>query len=172
MDAGKAGEIAATGEIRKDFIDLWIKEKLKLGATVNPPGVMASALNVAVLMLQGKELKEPAKAGQYGTALYLPIPFIDSKNVAEAAKQLEGKPGVLFLYELAFDRGGGSAVQVSLRRALRHCASRGARMLPVTLCLAACFYPSIRQDLRKHTVADPGQRPPNRSETDEFPCRN
>ena len=93
MDAGKAGEIAATGEIRKDFIDLWIKEKLNSGATVNPPGVMASALNVAVLMLQGKELKEPAKAGQYGNALYLPIPFIDSKNVAEAAKQLEGKPG-------------------------------------------------------------------------------
>ena len=93
MDAGKAGEIAATGEIRKDFIDLWTKEKLNSGATVNPPGVMASALNVAVLMLQGKELKEPATAGQYKNAHYLPIPFIDSKNLAEAAKQLEGKPG-------------------------------------------------------------------------------
>ncbi|PLU24801.1 sugar ABC transporter substrate-binding protein [Sinorhizobium medicae] len=92
-DAGKTGQIAATGEIRKDFIDLWIKQKLNSGATVNPPGVMASALNVAVLMLQGKELKEPAKAGQYGNALYLPIPFIDSKNLEEAAKQLEGKPG-------------------------------------------------------------------------------
>ena len=93
MDAGKAGSIAATGEIRKDFIDLWIKDKLNSGASVNPPGVMASALNVAVLMLQGKELKEPATAGQYKNAMYLPIPFIDSSNVAEAAKQLEGKPG-------------------------------------------------------------------------------
>lgn len=54
---------------------------------------MASALNVAVLMLQGKELKQPATAGQYGNALYLPIPFIDSKNLAEVAKALEGKPG-------------------------------------------------------------------------------
>jgi len=93
MDAGKTGDIAATGEIRKDFIDLWVADKLNSGATVNPPGVMASALNVAVLMLQGKELKEPAKAGQYGNAMYLPIPFIDSSNLAEVAAALEGKPG-------------------------------------------------------------------------------
>lgn len=93
QDAGKAGDIAATGEIRKDFIDLWTAENLNSGATVNPPGVMASALNVAVFMLEGRELKEPATAGQYGNALYLPIPFIDSSNLAEAAAQLEGKPG-------------------------------------------------------------------------------
>jgi ribose transport system substrate-binding protein len=93
MDAGKTDQIAATGEIRKDFIDLWTKDKLNSGATVNPPGVMASALNVAVLMLDGKELKEPATAGQYGNAMYLEIPFIDSSNLAEAAAQLEGKPG-------------------------------------------------------------------------------
>ncbi len=93
QDAGKAGEIAASGEIRKDFIDLWTSEKLNSGASVNPPGVMASALNVAVFMLEGRELKEPATAGQYGNAMYLPIPFIDSSNLAEAAAQLEGKPG-------------------------------------------------------------------------------
>lgn len=93
IDAKKQSSIAATGEIRKDFIDLWVKDKLNSGASVNPPGVMASALNVAVLMLQGKELKEPATAGQYKNAMYLPIPFIDSKNVDQAAKELEGKPG-------------------------------------------------------------------------------
>lgn len=93
VDAGKAGQIAATGEIRKDFIDLWVSQKLNSGATVNPPGVMASALNVGVLMLQGKELKEPATAGQYKNAMYLPIPFIDANNVADVAKQLDGKPG-------------------------------------------------------------------------------
>ena len=92
MDAKKT-DIAATGEIRKDFIDLWTADKLNSGASVNPPGVMASALNVAVLMLDGKELKEPATAGQYKNAMYLPIPFIDSSNLAEAAKQTEGKPG-------------------------------------------------------------------------------
>lgn len=93
MDAGKVKDIAATGEIRKDFIDLWVQNEFNSGASVNPPGVMASALNVAVLMLQGKELKEPAKAGVYGNAMYLPIPFIDSKAAAEAAKALDGKPG-------------------------------------------------------------------------------
>lgn len=93
IDAGKTGDIAATGEIRKDFIDLWVKDKLNSGASVNPPGVMASALNVAVLMLQGKELKEPATAGQYKNAMYLPIPFINSSNLDEAVKQVEGKPG-------------------------------------------------------------------------------
>lgn len=93
MDAGKTGDIAATGEIRKDFIDLWVENDLTSGASVNPPGVMASALNVAVLLLQGKELKEPATAGQYGNAMYLPIPFIDGSNVKEVATELEGKPG-------------------------------------------------------------------------------
>ncbi len=92
MNAKKTN-IAATGEIRKDFIDLWKADKLNSGASVNPPGVMASALNVAVLMLQGKQLKNPATAGQYGNALYLPIPFIDSKNLDQASKALEGKPG-------------------------------------------------------------------------------
>ncbi|HEX2887030.1 MAG TPA: substrate-binding domain-containing protein [Vineibacter terrae] len=93
IDAGKSGQIAATGEIRKDFIDLWTSRKLNSGASVNPPGVMASALNVAVLMLQKKQLKTPAAAGRYKNAMYLPIPFIDSSNVADAAKKLEGKPG-------------------------------------------------------------------------------
>ena len=93
MDAGKTGEIAATGEIRKDFIDIWIENELNSGASVNPPGVMASALNVAVLMLSGKELKEAPTDGQYGNAMYLPIPFIDSSNLDEVAAELEGKPG-------------------------------------------------------------------------------
>ena len=93
MDAGKTGDIAATGEIRKDFIDLWVDNNLTSGASVNPPGVMASALNVAVPMLQGRELKEAANAGQYGNALYLPIPFIDGNNVKDVAIELEGKPG-------------------------------------------------------------------------------
>ncbi|WP_309083041.1 ABC transporter substrate-binding protein [Chelativorans sp.] len=93
IDAGKTNDIAATGEIRKDFIDLWVENNLNSGASVNPPGVMASALNVAVLMLQGKELKQPATAGQYGNAMYLEIPFIDSSNVKEIHSQLEGKPG-------------------------------------------------------------------------------
>ena len=92
-DAGRTGDVAATGEIRKDFIDLWMANGLNSGAAVNPPGVMASALNVAVLMLQGRELKEAADDGQYGNAIYLDIPFIDGTNLKEVAAQLDGKPG-------------------------------------------------------------------------------
>ncbi len=92
QDAGR-DDIYATGEIRKDFIDIWSENSLKSGASVNPPGVMASALNVAVNMLMGKELKEPATAGVYGNAMYLPIPFISDENLGEASAALEGQPG-------------------------------------------------------------------------------
>jgi ribose transport system substrate-binding protein len=93
QSAGKTSDIAATGEIRKDFLDLWSSEKLNSGASVNPPGVMASALNVTVLRLQGKEFKDGIFTGQYGNAIYLPIPFVSNDNLADTLKQAEGKPG-------------------------------------------------------------------------------
>lgn len=93
IDAGKTADIAATGEIRKDFLDKWVADGLNSGASVNPPGVMASALNVAVFMLEGRALKEPAEAGQYGNALYLDIPFIDGDNVRQADEDVQGEPG-------------------------------------------------------------------------------
>lgn len=92
-DAKRSDSIAATGEIRKDFIDLWVKQGLNSGASVNPPGVMASALNVAVFMLKGRKLKKPAIDGQYKNSMYLPIPFVNSDNVKTVATALEGKPG-------------------------------------------------------------------------------
>ncbi|SKA37717.1 substrate-binding domain-containing protein [Consotaella salsifontis] len=91
--AGKTDTIAATGEIRKDFMDLWSSKHLNSGASVNPPGVMASALNVAVLKLQGKEFKDGIFAGKYGNAIYIPIPFVDNDNLADNLKAAEGKPG-------------------------------------------------------------------------------
>ncbi|NTJ44778.1 ABC transporter substrate-binding protein [Agrobacterium larrymoorei] len=91
--AGKTKDIAATGEIRKDFMTRWAAEKFNSAASVNPPGVMASALNVAVLKLQGKEFKDGIFGGTYGNAIYIPIPFVDSNNVADNLKNAEGKPG-------------------------------------------------------------------------------
>ncbi|WP_435103614.1 ABC transporter substrate-binding protein [Arhodomonas sp. AD133] len=93
MNAGKADGIAATGEIRKDFLELWRDKDLTSGASVNPPGVMASALNVAVLRLMGGEFKEDVFEGKYGNALYVPVPFIDDENLDEVYQQVEGKPG-------------------------------------------------------------------------------
>ena len=93
MAAGKTNDIAATGEIRKDFLDLWSSKNLNSGASVNPPGVMASALNVAVYRLQGKEFKDGIFGGVYGNAIYIPIPFVSNENLAEHLKAAEGKPG-------------------------------------------------------------------------------
>ena len=93
MAADKTDQIAATGEIRKDFLDLWAKENLNSGASVNPPGVMASALNVAVHRLMGKEFKDDVFGGVYGNAIYIPIPFVDNDNLKEVLEQAEGKPG-------------------------------------------------------------------------------
>ena len=91
--SGNRSDIAATGEIRKDFLETWKAKSLNTGASVNPPGCMASALNVTVHMLLGKEFKNPVTAGKYGNALYIPIPFIDQTNFEEGYKQVQDKPG-------------------------------------------------------------------------------
>jgi len=85
--------VLATGEIRKDFLDIWSEEGLTVGASVNPPGVMASALNVAVMLLNGGELQDDILEGRYENALYLPIPLITNENLDEALSQVEGQPG-------------------------------------------------------------------------------
>ena len=91
--AGNRSDIAATGEIRKDFLETWKAKNLNSGASVNPPGCMASALNVTVHLLLGKQFKKPVSDGKYGNALYIPIPFIDRDNFDQAYSQVQGKPG-------------------------------------------------------------------------------
>lgn len=93
MNADKLHSLAATGEIRKDFIDFWHAHHLESGASVNPPGVMASALNVAVWKLLGHEFKKGVFAGKYGNAIYVPVPFIDNKNLNKVYQEVQGKPG-------------------------------------------------------------------------------
>ncbi len=92
VDAKKTN-IAATGEVRVDFLKLWHDNHYNSGASVNPPGVMASALNVAVLKLQGHEFKPGVFAGQFGNAIYIPIPLIDNSNVEQIYEQVKDKPG-------------------------------------------------------------------------------
>jgi len=90
--AGKTN-VAATGEVRADFLKLWHENHYNSGASVNPPGVMATALNVAVLKLQGHEFKDGVFKGQYGAAIYIPIPLIDNTNVEKIYDQVKDKPG-------------------------------------------------------------------------------
>jgi ribose transport system substrate-binding protein len=93
LAAGRERGMAATGEIRADFLKTWKERGLRSGASVNPPGVMASALNVAVHRLMGREFKDGVFGGQYGNAIYLPIPFISNENLDQAYATVEGKPG-------------------------------------------------------------------------------
>ena len=91
----KRTDIAATGEIRVDFLKTWKEHKYNSGASVNPPGCMASALNVAILRLQGREFKDGIFKGQYGNAIYIPIPLIDSSNFEKTYEQWKDKPGYI-----------------------------------------------------------------------------
>lgn len=91
--SGRIGDIAATGEIRVDFLTQWKEKGYTSGASVNPPGVMASALNVAVLKLQGNEFKDDIFEGVYGNAIYIPIPFIDNSNLDSVYDGVKDKPG-------------------------------------------------------------------------------
>jgi ribose transport system substrate-binding protein len=90
-DAGRTN-VLATGEIRASYLKSWKEDGWTSGASVNPPGCMASALNFAVLTLEGGKLKDGALKGQYGNAIYLPIPLISNENLDDALKQVEGKP--------------------------------------------------------------------------------
>lgn len=91
----KRSDVAATGEIRVDFLKTWKEKKFNSGASVNPPGCMASALNVAVLRLQGRQLKDGIFKGQYANALYIPIPLIDSSNFERIYEQWKDKAGYI-----------------------------------------------------------------------------
>jgi ribose transport system substrate-binding protein len=93
LTASGRTDVAATGEVRVDFLKLWHDNHYNSGASVNPPGVMASALNVAVLRLQGHEFKDGIFHGQYGNAIYIPIPLIDNSNVQQVYDQVKDKPG-------------------------------------------------------------------------------
>jgi ribose transport system substrate-binding protein len=97
LDAAGKGNLPATGELRASFVRQWADKKWNAAASINPPGCMANALNVAVLMLEGNKLKDGALAGPNGNALYVPTRLITSDNVAEVAKGLEGKPDYTFV---------------------------------------------------------------------------
>lgn len=71
----------STGEARASYIQLWneVQEQYpdfsSIGV-VNPPGIGASGLRVAVELLMGNAVAEEALGGPYGNTLYVPIPYV------------------------------------------------------------------------------------------------
>lgn len=68
------------GEARGGYLKLWKEVQDTIDAdfntvgVVNPPGVGASGLRVAMELLQGKEVDAAQLAGPFGNTLYVPIP--------------------------------------------------------------------------------------------------
>ncbi|HMQ30342.1 MAG TPA: ABC transporter substrate-binding protein [Chloroflexaceae bacterium] len=86
------------GEARAGYMQLWdeVKEahpEFQSFGVVNPPGVAASGLRVAVNLLQGRELRDGALTGPYGNSLYVPIPgTVSEENFEAELAKIEGQP--------------------------------------------------------------------------------
>jgi ribose transport system substrate-binding protein len=71
----------ATGEARASYVQQWeaiLKDRPDFQSigVVNPPGIGASGLRVAVELLLGGEVDTEQLAGPYGNTLYVPIPYV------------------------------------------------------------------------------------------------
>ena len=97
LEASGKNDVITTGELRHSFVTEWKAKGWNSAASVNPPGCMANAVNVAVLMLEGNTLKDGALGGPNGNALYVPTKLVTSDNIADAASGLEGKPDYAFV---------------------------------------------------------------------------
>ena len=63
---------------------------LRLLRPINPPGVGASGLRVAVELLQGKEIKQSELEGEAGNTLYVPIPgVVTNQNLEEELQKID-----------------------------------------------------------------------------------
>ena len=99
MTADMENPPIAVGEARASFLQTWEEILMEnpdfttIGV-VNPPGIGASGLRVAIELLRGAELNEEALGGPFGNSLYVPIPYAvtnenlqeiyDAQNIAEA----------------------------------------------------------------------------------------
>lgn len=95
--AGVADDMVATGELRNSFIQEWAARGWTAAGAINPPGCMANAVHVAVMMLMGEELKDDAAQGPNGNALYIPTRLITSDDVDAVAAEMADRPEHAFV---------------------------------------------------------------------------
>lgn len=85
------------GEARAGYLQLWSKVKqthpsFTSYSVINPPGIGASGLRVAVEMLQGKKIKDNLLKGANNTTLYVPIPGeVNENNFSQLYNQYKDK---------------------------------------------------------------------------------
>lgn len=87
------------GEARGGYLKLWqevrdtINPEFSTIGVVNPPGVGADGLRVALEILQGNEVDEGQLAGPFGNSLYVPIPGqVTADNFAEEHAKIVDLP--------------------------------------------------------------------------------
>lgn len=87
------------GEARGGYIKLWnevqetIDPDFNTIGVVNPPGVGASGLRVALEILQGNEVDEAELAGPFGNSLYVPIPGeVTAENFPDEYENVKDLP--------------------------------------------------------------------------------
>ncbi len=96
VQAANPGEYPViSGEARSGYMRLWeetLQENPDFASygPINPPGVGASGLRVAVELLQGKEIKQSELQGEAGNTLYVPIPgVVDNENLEEEIQKID-----------------------------------------------------------------------------------
>jgi ribose transport system substrate-binding protein len=82
----RAGYIQLANEVKQENPDF------ETIGVVNPPGVGASGLRIAVLLLQGRTLAQDLE-GPFGNSLYVPIPgVVTDENFDETYAEVEDQP--------------------------------------------------------------------------------
>ncbi|NJO84964.1 MAG: sugar ABC transporter substrate-binding protein, partial [Blastochloris sp.] len=85
------------GEARVEYLRLWDEVRktnpdFTAFGVVNPPGVGASGLRIAIELLQGRELKD-ALTGPFNNSIYVPIPGeVTQDNFEEELAKHQDKP--------------------------------------------------------------------------------
>lgn len=91
--AAERTDVKIIGEARVGYLKLWKEKGIDTIGVANPPGCMTSALQVAVQMLRGKELKDNVLEGPYGNTIYVPIPaVVTNENFDEVFSEYKDYP--------------------------------------------------------------------------------
>lgn len=87
------------GEARAGFIKLWYEVQDTMNpdfttiGVVNPPGIGASGIRVAVEIMQGGTVDASQLAGPFGNSLYVPIPGqVTAENFDETYADVQDQP--------------------------------------------------------------------------------
>ncbi|HEY1011305.1 MAG TPA: ABC transporter substrate-binding protein [Herpetosiphonaceae bacterium] len=86
------------GEARAGYMQLWntvlqTKPDFTSYGVINPPGVGASGLRIAVELLQGRSFKDGALKGPSANSLYVPIPgVVNQENFAAEFAKIKDQP--------------------------------------------------------------------------------